>query len=85
MRQQPVSPVPRLAVPEGGPPGVPEMPWYEYTRSEPFDPEQGPQHWPEYVFPGPEGMPDEDGYNPLVDPRRPPPEPGSPRNPPVAR
>ncbi|MDP2872954.1 MAG: hypothetical protein Q8P31_10515 [Bacillota bacterium] len=74
MRQQPVSPVPQLEVPEGRPPRLPEMPWSDPLSSEPVQPDESIDHWPEHIFPGPEGVPDEEGYNPVVDPRAPPPE-----------
>jgi hypothetical protein len=75
MTQQPVIPLPGVSVPEGRPPRQPEMPWDDPLTSTPHEPDEGTDYWPEHVFPNPEGVPDEDGYNPVVNPRRVPAEP----------
>lgn len=73
LEQQTRSPWPRIDVPEGRPPEEPEMPWPDLPASRPYRPDERIDHWPEMVFPGPEGIPeDDDVYNPMINPRRPP-------------
>jgi len=72
MEQRRSSPWPRVDVPEGIPSYEPEVPWVAPPSSRPYAPDESIDYWPEMVFPGPEGVPDDDVYNPMIDPRRPP-------------
>lgn len=55
------------------------MPWMDPPTSRPYRPDEHIEYWPEMVFPGPEGVPD-DAYNPVINPRRPPETRDRPQN-----